>query len=220
MISRPLFSIVAESMVMRWPMTRWDASGPARGDIGEDFERSLAEGPPDAVSQICFTSAAVPTLMHWWMALLFRVNGQQRDVAFAGVAGKDLARRYHALFVGQPTGFSGRELRRGSLSRPATPTMAETTKSTSAWVAQATLPAVPQSTSTPVNAGGSQAAGKVQRPALRWQGKSIEVANGEPARRRLSDASCGQGCNGNNARVRLDDKRACLADGAGGTEDC
>jgi len=109
---------------------------------------SVRNGPPEAVSQMVFTSACAPTRKHWWTALCsLSIAGWARCAG--GRRGEDLTGGHHALLVGQATGLPAR-MAACVASRPATPTMAETTKSASGKVEQATVPSVPYTTRMPV----------------------------------------------------------------------
>ena len=59
---------------------------------------------------------------------MFAVDGQHGHIAVAGCGGENLAGGNHALLVGQAHGLAC-QMAAWVASRPATPTMAETTKS-------------------------------------------------------------------------------------------
>ena len=108
MISKPLFIMVAESMVMRWPMTQ---VGCLRACAGVMWSKSasgvLRNGPPEAVSQICLTSAALPPRMALVDGVVFGVDGKEGDVVLAGGVEDEIAGGYEALLVGEADGLAG-----------------------------------------------------------------------------------------------------------------
>ena len=67
----------------------------------------LRKGPPEAVSQICFTSCGVPPRMALMDGVVFGVDGKQSYVMLAGGSDDELAGGYEALFVGEADGFAG-----------------------------------------------------------------------------------------------------------------
>src|SRR5277367_6364054 len=70
MTSKPLFIMVAESMVMRWPIFQFGCAKACFGVILENLDSgNLRNGPPDAVRTRRRTSARSPPRRHWWMAL-------------------------------------------------------------------------------------------------------------------------------------------------------
>ena len=65
-ISKPLFIMVAESIVMRWPITQVGCFSACSGVMcSKSASGVLRNGPPDAVSHICLTSEGLPPRMHW-----------------------------------------------------------------------------------------------------------------------------------------------------------
>ncbi len=100
-------SRVAESMVMRRPMTQvgwWSAC--CDGDVGEFSERQCAEraargGEPDVL-----TSLRSPARMHWWMALCSESMGSRATPCGAGGRGEDLAGCDHGFLVGEADGLT------------------------------------------------------------------------------------------------------------------
>ncbi len=108
MTSKPLFIMVAESMVMRWPMTQ---VGCLRACCGVMRSKSasgvLRKGPPEAVSQICLTSAGVPPRMHWWTALCSESMGRRATLCLLCGGDDELAGGDEALLVGEADGFAG-----------------------------------------------------------------------------------------------------------------
>ena len=130
MISRPLLSMVAESIVIRRPMTQVGCFS-ACSDRDHVRNRSAAvcrKGPPEAVSQMRRTSCCVPRTHALVNGVVLGVDGQQRHVLRAAAAGQDLSRSHHASLFARPTGFPASTAAYVA-SRPATPTIAETTKS-------------------------------------------------------------------------------------------
>ena len=69
-ISSPLFSIVAESIVIRRPITHVGCFNACSGVMPAKSAKGVfRNGPPEAVSQMVFTSVCAPTRMHWCTAL-------------------------------------------------------------------------------------------------------------------------------------------------------
>ena len=99
--------MVAESMVMRRPMTQVGCLRACSGVMPAKSASGVwRKGPPDAVSQMNLTSwrADAHALVH---GVVLAVDGQNWDVALAGGGGEDFARGYHAFLVGQADGLAG-----------------------------------------------------------------------------------------------------------------
>ena len=143
MTSSPLLSMVAESMVMRRPITHVGCLSACSGVMASNWSSgSCRNGPPEAVSQMVFTSACAPTRRHWCTALCSLSMGRMGTLRSRAAAVRiSPAATMHSLLA-RPTGLPAR-MAACVASRPATPTMAETTKSASGSVEQATVPAVP-----------------------------------------------------------------------------
>ena len=111
-ISSPLFSIVAESMVIRRPITHVGCFSACSGVMpAKSASGVFRNGPPEAVSQMVFTSAcrADPhALVH---GVVLTVDRENRHIAFARRGGQNFARRDHALFVGQAHRLSRQDRR-------------------------------------------------------------------------------------------------------------
>ena len=108
MISRPLLSMVAESMVMRRPITHVGCFSACSGVMEANCSSGVwRNGPPEAVSQMIFTSwvpAHAHALVH---GVVLAVDGQDGHIALAGRGGEDFARCHHAFLVGQAHGLAG-----------------------------------------------------------------------------------------------------------------
>ena len=164
-----------------------------------------------------FTSACAPTRRHWCTALCSLSMGRIGTLRSRAAAVRiSPAATMHSLLA-RPTGFPAR-MAACVASSPATPTMAETTKSAFGSVEQATVPSVPWTTSTPVMPACRkplcQNCGQFfsgQRDDLRPPARSL--------REGLIDvASCGQRGHAVALGKLLDDGESALADGAGGAE--
>ena len=114
MISSPLFSMVAESMVMRRPITQVGCLRACSGVMRlELVERQLAERPaggrqPDGLD--LRVRADAHALVD---GVVLAVDGQDGHVALAGGGGEDFAGRHHALLVGQADRLAGKDGRVG-----------------------------------------------------------------------------------------------------------
>ncbi len=64
-------------------------------------------GPPDAVSQIVFTSLWAPTRRHWWTALCSLSMGRMGTLRSRAAASEDFASGDHAFLVGESDGLAG-----------------------------------------------------------------------------------------------------------------
>ncbi len=110
MTSKPLFIMVAESMVMRWPMTQ---VGCLRAWAGVMWAKSAAgvlrKGPPEAVSQIWATSRGAPPRMALVDGVVFAVDGEEGYVVGAGGGDDEVAGGDEALLVGEADGFAGED---------------------------------------------------------------------------------------------------------------
>ncbi len=112
MISSPLFSMVAESIVIRRPITHVGCFKACSGVMpAKSASGVFRNGPPEAVSQIVFTSACAPTRMHWCTALCSLSMGRIGTLRSRAAAVKNLAGRNHALLVGQAHRLSGQDRR-------------------------------------------------------------------------------------------------------------
>ena len=110
MISRPLFSMVAESMVIRRPITQVGCFNACSGVMAAKSARGvLRNGPPDAVSQISLDFTVVAHAHALVNRVVLAVDGQDRDVAFAGRGSQDFPGRHHAFFVRQPDRLPGED---------------------------------------------------------------------------------------------------------------
>ena len=188
-----------------------------RRDAGKLVERSWRNGPPEAVSQMVLTSSCAPTRRHWWTALCSLSMGRIGTLRSRAARGKNFARGDHALLVGQAHGFSGQDAACVA-SSPATPTIAETTKSASGSVEQATVPAVPWTTSMPVTPACAEPRSQLRPRALRWPSKPARTPADGLREGFVDVAAGGQRGDGVALRKLLNDGECALADGAGGTE--
>ena len=88
-----------------------DPGGVLEGLCGVMWSKSargvLRKGPPEAVSQICLTSAGVPPRMALVDGVVLGVDGEEGYVVFAGGGDDELAGGYEALLVGEADGFAG-----------------------------------------------------------------------------------------------------------------
>ena len=110
MISRPLLSMVAESMVMRRPITQVGCFSACSGVMEANCSSgSWRNGPPEAVSQMVLTSACAPTRMHWWTALCSLSMGRMGTLRSRAARGEDFAGGHHALLVGQADRLAGQD---------------------------------------------------------------------------------------------------------------
>ena len=164
-----------------------------------------------------FTSACAPTRMHWCTALCSLSMGRIGTLRSRAAAVRiSPAATMHSLLA-RPTGLPAR-IAACVASSPATPTMAETTKSASGCVEQATVPSVPWTTSIPVTPAcfepRSQLPGQLFRrqrddlrpPAHGLRKRFVDIA---PSRQRRHLVALGK---------LLNNGEGALADGAGGTE--
>ncbi len=108
MTSKPLFIIVAESIVMRWPMTQVGCLSACAGVIcsnaesGVDAEWSSRGGEPDLPD---FAGGSAPhALVH---GVVFGIDGQQGNLVFFGCSHDELASCDEALLVRQADGLAG-----------------------------------------------------------------------------------------------------------------
>ena len=101
MISKPLFIMVAESMVMRWPITQVGCLSACAGVMCSNSAAGVErKGPPDAVSQICLTSEGLPPRRHWWTALCSESMGSSATLCLRAAARMSSpAATRHSLFA-------------------------------------------------------------------------------------------------------------------------
>ena len=121
MTSKPLFNMVAESTVMRRPMTQVGCLSARSGVMAANSSSGKCRnGPPEAVSQMVLTSAVGSDAEALMDGVVLAVDRQDRHVALAGGAGEDFAGGHHAFLVGQPDRLSGQDGRmRGLKARHA-----------------------------------------------------------------------------------------------------
>ena len=121
MISSPLFSMVAESMVIRRPITHVGCFNACSGVIRAYSARGVVrDGPPEAVSQIVLISACAPTRMHWCTALCSLSMGRIGTLRSRAAAVRiSLAVTMHSLLA-SPMGLPAR-IAACVASSPATP---------------------------------------------------------------------------------------------------
>ena len=107
MTSKPLFIMVAESMVMRWPMTQVGCLRACWGVMLSKSARGvLRKGPPEAVSQICFTSCGFRRACTGGRRCVRSRWGGGRRRVFCG-GDDEFAGGDEAFLVGEADGFAG-----------------------------------------------------------------------------------------------------------------
>ena len=112
MISRPLLSMVAESTVMRRPMTQVGCLSACSGVmVTKSASGVLRKGPPEAVSQICLTPSdwVRRRAGHLVDGVVLGVDGQQYCVMLASGGEDEIAGGDEAFFVGEADGFAGED---------------------------------------------------------------------------------------------------------------
>ncbi len=108
MTSKPLFIMVAESMVMRWPMTQVGCLRACAGVMwsksasGRVAERAPGGGEPDLLD--LGGGAAAHGLVD---GVVLGVDGEEGDVAVAGGGDDEVAGGDEALLVGEADGLAG-----------------------------------------------------------------------------------------------------------------
>ena len=101
MTSKPLFIMVAESMVMRWPMTQVGClRACCGGDAVEVGDRCVAEGATGGGEPDLLDFAVVPPRMHWWTALCSESMGRRATLClFAAAMMSSPAATRHSLLA-------------------------------------------------------------------------------------------------------------------------
>ena len=182
MTSRPLFSMVAESMVMRRPITQVGCLSACSGVMPANWSSGgWRNGPPEAVSQMVLTSLCAPTRRHWCTALCSLSMGRMGTLRSRAAAVRiSPAATMHSLLArptacrpGWPHGWL-RVRQRPQSPRPQSPLR-------EAWSRQP-CPRCREQLRCPRRPPGA-AARKICRPALRWPSKPPAAASARPAQR-------------------------------------
>src|SRR3984957_21221573 len=153
---------VAESIVIRFPILQFGCARACFGVALAIFAIGVVlNGPPDAVSTRRLTSLRWPARRHWWMALCSLSTGRSATLRrfTAAITISPAATRTSLLASAMDFPNSIALYVAGS---PTTPTAADTTISTSGWVATRSIPSAPKSTS------GSDCALSLQSLVLRF----------------------------------------------------
>src|SRR6266849_5670208 len=143
MTSKPLFIIVAESMVMRSPMRQFGCASACSGvTLCSAASGVVRNGPLEAVSTGRRTSPCSPPRKHWWTALCSLSTGSSsRPALFAAAITNSPAATSTSLFESATVlpSFTASYV----ASKPTTPTAAEMTISAFECVPTASIPSRP-----------------------------------------------------------------------------
>ena len=182
MISSPLFSMVAESMVMRRPITQVGCLSACSGVMAANCssgslpERSARGRQPDGLH--LSVRAHPQALVH---GVVLAVDGQDGHIALARCAGKNFARRHHALLVGQAHGLARQNGRvRRLQARPRPQWLKPQNPHPAAWSRPPCLP-FREPLQRPLRRPAFSRAGKLAGQLFRGQRNQPADASGRPA---------------------------------------
>jgi hypothetical protein len=99
--------MVAESMVMRWPMTQVGCLRAWAGVMFEVGERRVAEGAAGGGEPDLFDFGGRAAAQALVDGVVLGVDGQQRDVVLAGGGEDEVAGGDEAFLVGEADGLAG-----------------------------------------------------------------------------------------------------------------
>ena len=130
--SRPLFIIVAESIVILGPIFQVGCASASSTVIASKVSRRRSrKGPPEAVSTSRRASPGAPARRAWWIALCSESTGMISAPLLRGLREDELARDDERLLVREREALAGRAPRRSAERRPSAPTSPPTTVSAS-----------------------------------------------------------------------------------------